>query len=422
MKPRLVFLSNIAAPYQVKFCDALQAHFETEFWFYEQLTDRRPTWWKVPLGERCKVLSDSIYTSRLNYVSLNVFKELYRFKPDVLLLGGFTPFHALLLRYARWLGMKVVILSEPIRIVDDEDAGSDKLLTRASGPKKTQLFRAMFRDADLIFGMGQVARDQFVDEFGFRADQVVNAPYPIDIEAYFDHPLRLKRPNDPVRILFANRLVERYQPLVALEAYRQLKADYPHVSLALNRDGHLYEACRAFIATHGLEDVTFLDQTESWDDLHLVYRDSDILVLPATYSNGNLTIVEACASGMGVIVSHHVDNVARHLQEGENCFKCEPTAASLAASLRRYLDDPRLLWIHGAVSKQNVDHRRNTATAATYRDFIQSIISSDDKGEQYHGQAHAARRSDASSASHLESERKGNLHDPMRLPTGQSGS
>lgn len=375
MKQRLVFITNIAAPYQVKFCYALQEHFDTEFWFYDQLTARRPDWWKVPLGDRCKVLKSNYYAGPLNYVSLQVFQELARFKPDIILVAGFTPLHSLILKLAKRKGSKVVVLSEPIRDVSGEDNASDKLLEQANAKWKTRIIHAMFRDADLIFGMGQVARDQFVREFGFMDEKVVNAPYPIDIDAYFDHPLRVKRRGDRVRILFANRLIDRYKPLVALEAYRSLKRDYPNLSLALNRDGHLYEACRDYINEHDLKDVTFLDDIDAWDNMHLVYRDSDILVLPATYSNGNLTIIEACASGMGVIVSRQVDNVSRHLTEGENCFKCEPTAESLEASLRNYLKEPELLATHGALSKQNVEHRRNRATAATYRQlFTQANI------------------------------------------------
>lgn len=370
MKQRLVFITNIAAPYQVKFCYALQEHFDTEFWFYEQLTERRPDWWKVPLGDRCRVLTDSRFIGSLNYVSFDVFRQLNRFKPDIILLAGFTPLHSLILRFAKRKGSKVVVLSEPIRDVNGEDNASDKLLERVNAKWKTRLLHHMFAGADLIFGMGQVARDQFVREFAFADSQVVNAPYPIDIETYFSHPLRIKRAGDPIRILFANRLIDRYQPLVALEAYRRLKRDYPNLSLALNRDGHLYEACRDYIAAHELKDISFLEDIDAWDNMHLVYRNADILILPATYSNGNITIIEACASGMGTVVSRRVDNVSRHLKEGENCFKCDPTATSLEAALRNYLDAPELLEIHGALSKQHVEHRRNDNTALTYRNLI----------------------------------------------------
>ena len=369
-KPKLVFLSNIASPYQVKFCYALQEQFDAEFWFYEAVSSMRPDWWRIPLGDRCRILRGTSFSKRTNYITLDVFVQLARFRPDVLLLGGFTPYHAIVLHVAKTFGIKVVILSEPIRNVSGEASADDRLLVRQDDPKKTALFYRLFKRADLLFGMGEVAARQFTEEFGFPQDKVVDAPYPMDIEAHFAHPLRQKRPGDPIRLLFANRLVARYGPLVALEAYKRLKRDYPNLSIQLNRDGEMAEACRSYILREGLTDVTFLDAITSWDDLHHVYAGCDILVLPATYSNGNLTIVEACASGMGLVVSHPVNNVDAHLHDDVNCFKCDPTVDSLEAMIRRYLDEPFLLEMHGARSKQYAERYRNVYTATVYERLL----------------------------------------------------
>ncbi len=227
-RQRLVFLSNIASPYQVKFADVLHEHMDTEFWFYKQITDQRPDWWVIPLGKRCRVLIVKLF------------------------------------------GVRVVIMSEPIRNVRGETSGDSTLLTSENGLHKTRRIHRLFKRADLIFGMGNVARDQFIKELGFPSERVVSAPYPIDIETHMSHPLRQKGPNDPIHLLFANRLIERYQPLVALEAYRILKEEYPNLSMSLNRDGHLADACRRYIEDEQLTDVTFLDGIESWDGLNLV--------------------------------------------------------------------------------------------------------------------------------------------------------
>lgn len=399
-KQRLVFLSNIAAPYQVKFCEALQPYYDTEFWFYEQLTDRRPDWWAVPLGPHCKILKGSVYSNRFDYSSLDVFVQLIRFRPHILMLGGFSVFHFLLLHLGKLFGIRVVFLSEPLRNVSHEDAGETLLWTKENPSRKVKWMHRLFKKADLIFGMGEVAKNQFIEEIGFAEHQVVSAPYPIDIEAHIEHPLRQKKQHDPIQILFANRLIDRYQPLVALEAYKTLKAEYPHLSLAMNQEGHLAEACQRYIEKEHLEDVFFLEDIESWDSLHKVYQAADILVLPATYSNGNLTIVEACASGMGIVVSHEVNNVARHLHENVNCYKCDSTAESLATQLRQYLDHPERLTEHGKRSKELVDHRLNANTAKTYAELLYPF---NRKGDANHAQTHVTRRGNASSSGHSQS-------------------
>lgn len=369
-KPKLVFISNIASPYQVKFCDALQEHFHAEFWFYEAVSSMRPDWWRIPLGEHSRILRGTFFSKRTNYVSMDALFQLARFRPDVLLLGGFTPYHAVILQVAKRFGVKVVVLSEPIRNVSGESSADDRLLQKQDAPQKTARFHRLFKRADLLFGMGEVAAQQFVEEFDFPPERVVDAPYPMDIEAHFSHPLRQKQSGDPIRLLFANRLVARYGPLVALGAFKRLKRDYPNLSMRLNRDGEMAEACQSYIAQEGLTDVSFLDEIQSWDELHHVYAESDILVLPATYSNGNLTIVEACASGMGVVVSHPVNNVDAHLHDEVNCFKCDPTIDSLEAMIRRYLEEPALLEVHGARSKQYAKQYRNVYTATVYERLL----------------------------------------------------
>ncbi|MBG0917919.1 glycosyltransferase family 4 protein [Exiguobacterium sp. SRB7LM] len=406
-RQRIVFLSNMASPYQVKFADALHKYFDTEFWFYRQITDQRPDWWVIPLGKRCRILRGSYFSKKTNYLSLDVFVQLIRFRPHILLLAGFTPFHALLLQIVKLFGVRVVVMSEPIRSVRGETSGESTLLTRENGLHKTTRIHRLFKRADLIFGMGNVARDQFIKELGFPSERVVSAPYPIDIETHMSHPLRQKGTNDPIHLLFANRLIERYQPLVALEAYRILKEEYPNLSMSLNRDGHLADACRRYIEDEQLADVTFLDEIESWDGLNLVYRSSDILVLPATYSNGNISIIEACASGMGIVVSHDVNNVERHLHEGINCYKCEPTVASLVIELKRYLEHPEKLKAHGQQSKELVTPRLNASTAAIYADLLQPLYR---KGDSHHAEADVARGRDASSSHHPKSETTRDIH------------
>ena len=54
---KLVFISSMASPYQVKYCYALQKYFNCEFWFYEYPAKSRPNWWGIELGDKCKILS-----------------------------------------------------------------------------------------------------------------------------------------------------------------------------------------------------------------------------------------------------------------------------------------------------------------------------------------------------------------------------
>jgi hypothetical protein len=161
----------MAAPYQVKFCYALQEYFNAEIWFYVHLEKNRPKWWKLPLGDKCKVLEGSFYLPVLNYNNFNLLREVKKFNPDILLLGGFfLPSHYILKQWAQRNKKKVVMLSERIALIDSNSLASK--IKRFI--KKLNL--SLFKDADLIFAMGEKPRDQFINEFGFDADKVVYSP------------------------------------------------------------------------------------------------------------------------------------------------------------------------------------------------------------------------------------------------------
>ena len=291
-KKKYVFISNIAAPYQVKFCYALQEYFDTEFWFYEHLDDTRPEWWKIPLGDKCKIMRGSGNIPGLGYFSFGLFLELMRFKPDIIVLGGFMKWHLLVLKIAKLFNknVRVAVMTEAARYVSNDDDQSNELLNKKNSPKKLALAKKMFHNVDLYLGMGDTAKEQLEREFEFPIDKVELGKYPKDIEEYFKHPLRKKKKDETFRLLFANRLVERYNPIFALEVFQKLEKRYPKIELYLNSDGALKTACTNFIERNGIKNVIFLDKIDSWNNMHLVYKKADILILPATYSNGNMTI------------------------------------------------------------------------------------------------------------------------------------
>lgn len=356
----------MAAPYQVKFCYDLQEYFDAEFWFYEHTDETRPDWWKIPLGEKCKVMKASGKFPKVGYFSFGLFIDMLRFKPDIVVLGGFMKWHILVLYFAKILGAKVAVMSEPLRYVSNDDQDSTHLITKENSTRKINLIKKLFKKVDLYIGMGEVAKNQFLEEFGFPEDKVTSLSYPQDIEEYYNHPLRVKKLEDPITLLFANRLVERYQPLMALELLRRLSLKYPNIKMLMNASGSQKEKCVKFIEKNNLTNIEFLDKIDSWNDMHLIYKRSDILILPCVYSNGNGTIIEARASGMGIVISNQINNIERHSKNGKNCFICNLDINEFEKAVSKYINNLDLIVEHGKLSRELVKYRRNDYTAKKY--------------------------------------------------------
>lgn len=367
-KKKLLFLSSIAAPQQIKFCEALQAYFDAEFWFYETAARTRGSWWQIEMGMHCRILPNvfSPTSGRFEnrYLARGLTQQLDQFDPDIVMLGGFSiPSNLVAYRWARRHGKKTIVFTERSR-------NSRGVLRKRSFGWRA--LRWLYGDVDLVMVSADDAVAQFRDELGF-GDKVVAGRYASDLDDYFSHPLREARP--AYTYLFANRMTEIYNPIGAIDIFAQVLSRHPDSRLVMNAAGELGQACRARIAELGIGDaVEFLTNLKSWSDLNHVYARCDILLLPASFSNGNFTILEAMASGMGLVVSDRVLGIGKMVVEAENGFRCEPTTDAFVDRIERYILQPELLKVHAAINRPMVEPLSAIGTAKFFFEILQQRL------------------------------------------------
>ena len=352
------------APYQVKFCYALQDYFDTEFWFHVPCTPSRPIWWKMDLGDKCKILQNIFFKKAEKYLSLNILTELNRFKPDVVILGNwFFPSCLLAYYWAKAFKKKVVIFTEILRKKDELRTKNDPFV---------KIFQFLYRHTDAIFTHSEAATDQLINTFSFR-NIVLTAQYPADIDVHLTHQYREKK--NGYTYLFANRLTEIYNPVAAINVLLEIKEHHSSSKMLMNADGELRSVCEKKIRDLSLKyDVEFLGNISSWNELHKVYKRSDILLLPALFSAGNFTVLEAMASGMGIIISNNIYGLGNLIEHYKNGFICEPNVEDFVKYATKYIEQPELLEIHGRINKKKVEKYSIAATAKLYNELIQNHV------------------------------------------------
>ncbi|MGX1308036.1 glycosyltransferase involved in cell wall biosynthesis [Amorphus suaedae] len=365
---RLVFLSSIAVPHQIRLCEALQPYFDAEFWFYEAPDRTRGTWWRVDLGDHCRVLDDVRFFSSgplaEKYLVGGLARKLEAFDPDVVMVGGFSiPANYLAYRWARKNGRKTVVLTERSR------DRSGKLRTRSAG---WRVLQHLYRDVDMVMTTADDIVDQFRSEFRF-GDKVVAGRYAVDIDDYADHAPRTAR--SAYTYLFANRMTEIYNPVGAIEIFSAILTRHPGSRLLMNAAGELGERCRQKIAELDIGSaVEFLTDIATWEDLPKIYERADILLLPASFSNGNFTILEAMASGMGIVISNRVLGVGKLVEDGVNGFNCEPTTHDFVERVERYVADPGLFEEHARLNREIVAPLGAAGTARLYFEILSERV------------------------------------------------
>lgn len=367
MKKRLLFINNMAAPYQVKFCYALQEYFDAEMWFYTHLEANRPKWWAIPLGDKCRVLEGSRYIPILNYSNPNLLAEVKTFRPDVILAGGFFfPSQYRVKNWAKRNDVKYIALGE--RISFQVYTGISKLLKKWI--KKLSI--SLYNNIDLFLAMGEKPYKQITEEFGFPKDKVVLARYPQDIDGNLNHNLRKSKTNPC--IIFPNRLDKSYNPLFALEVFKAFNEIYPDSRLVMNTAGELKSECQAFIEANSLNStVRFLENIKAWDDLPAIYEQADIALFTATDSNGPNALIECMASGMGVVISDKISNTGEYAYHEKNCFISSLSVDEYVNYLVRYVSEKDLLAKHGALAREAVKGRSIKETAKLYYEIISKL-------------------------------------------------
>lgn len=344
---KLVFISDIATPQQVKFCNELQKEIKATFLFYEYPNRTRGAWWEVNLGENCKVLNP-VYFARpgifeYRYFAPRILEDLRNIDPDIVMLGGFTrPSNYFAYLWARKHHKKTIVFTERSR--DSRGKLRKKGLAWS-------ILGWLYRNLDAVMVSDEDIAPQFRDEFGF-GDKVIVGRYPADLEAFFSHEVRKRKNSSGYTYLFANRLTDIYNPIFAIELFDEVLRRYPDSILLMNSAGELRADCEKKIENLGIFDsVEFLDSITSWEYLPDIYRRSDILLLPAKFSNGNYTILEAMASGMGIVISQNVMGVGNLIADGSNGFKPELEVDCFMNSINQYIQKPNLFIEHAKINK-----------------------------------------------------------------------
>ncbi|EIF51223.1 glycosyltransferase family 4 protein [Sulfurovum sp. AR] len=360
---KFVYISNLAVPTQVKFCEELNDFLDTEMWFYEHMNETRPSWWKIELCSKCKIMEKLLIKKNGKYFTFDVLKKLNNFNPDIVMLGGFSiPSNYIAYIWARFHKKRTIVFTEISR---------DRQGKLRPYNFIWKILSYLYKDADYIFTSNDDAAKQFKENFHF-GDKVISTRYASDLDTHLKHPLRIKK--EEYTFLFANRLINIYNPLLAIEIFYDIVQKMPKSKLLMNNQGILKEQCVEKIKSLGIEkNIEFLTDIKAWDELSSIYQRADILIFPAIFSNGNFTINEAMASGLGIVVSDEINGHGDTLKNDENCFICEVNKDRFVEKILMYIEKPELFSVHGKQNKSLMQPLSIRGTAKFYYDTFQLL-------------------------------------------------
>lgn len=344
-KKKVIFLSNIPAPFQVKFCEELNKskNIEYKFLFCADYESKRPKHWENDLNNNCMVLKPvyRIFKNRSLYLNPSIITILKQLNGDIIIFGGLNiPTVIIANLYYRLLNKERCIFGE-------------KMLPKNAIVKKIEkvFVKLLYDNPKYIFAIGEMAVKEYKEIF--PKSKIYNLPYAADIELNLRHKVRENVSS--IRFLFSGQLIERNNPELLLKTFLKIKEQYPNISLNISGYGPLRDKIHQKIPKELIEsgEVKLLENHTHWEELSNDYLMSDVLVMPTVYSGWGLVIPEAMASGRGIIAGKNMEAAKNLIQHGYNGYLLSDiNEKELEKYMLKYIKNPELVSIHGMRNKE----------------------------------------------------------------------
>jgi glycosyltransferase involved in cell wall biosynthesis len=233
--------------------------------------------------------------------------------------------------------------------------GFDLMEDAHSSAWMERITRYVLRRSTFFTSDAQVTRDQAVS-YGMDPDRTVIFPWGIDLDHY--RAKTMERSNPPAFTLFCNRSWEpRYGVDLLASAFVQIAERRDDVGLILAGGGSQGPRIRQILMSGGVhERVTFGGQI-SQSDLPSWYHMADLYVSPSHVDGSSVSLMEALACGLPVLVSDIPAN-KEWVSEGVNGWLFPDGAVEgLADKVLAALDQQRRWPEIGRAARRTAEQR-----------------------------------------------------------------
>ncbi len=184
------------------------------------------------------------------------------------------------------------------------------------------------------------AAEKFLIESGGPPEKVEYLPVGVDVNKFSPGESRAR--SDTFSILSVARLIDHKGLGYLIEAIQLLRGKGRKVALRIVGDGPLKEGLQTLSKEKGVEDFVTITTHIDYPNMPNVYKSADIFVLPSVVEVFGVSVLEAMACGLPVVVTN-VGGLPDLPLEGQNGFIVEPRDSfALATALERLLDYDRV--------------------------------------------------------------------------------
>jgi L-malate glycosyltransferase len=213
--------------------------------------------------------------------------------------------------------------------------GSDILVDADRDEMSRWVTRYTLSRSEMLVCDCQAVRAKVQQWVDYPDERVVQFPWGIDLHRFETGPASGALRNRPGwkdgRIILSTRSWEPIYGIdILLKAFQQAHSENPNLRLVLMGDGSLAGSIHQFIREHHLDRVIYRPGMVSHAELPEYFRATDLYVT-CSYSDGtSISLLEALASGLPVVVTDAPGN-REWVVPGENGWLASPGSADAFA-------------------------------------------------------------------------------------------
>lgn len=324
----VLFLSNIATPYQLDFLEEMNKNENVNVYGYFLFAKEENRDWALTMPEYVQVANYSNKSLDYSYF----LKFINNKKIDKIIIGGYSlPLSIFTILISKIKKINIYFwLERPI----NEQIGIKKYL-------KELYLKVILNQAEAIFAIGKIA----VKIYSKYHRSVFNLPYSMNLNNLYNIE-RTNNEKDEIRFLFSGQYIDRKNIINTINAFKAI--NNPNIELNLIGGGELqFEVSKLIKDDKRINDLGFIQPNE----LVNIYANNDIFLMPSRHDGWALVINEAMASSMPIISTNRVGAVVEYIKHKENGYICSTTEKDIKNGIEYYIKNSNLIKRHGEFNK-----------------------------------------------------------------------
>jgi len=355
-KIKVLFFTNIPSPYRITLFNELTLRNNIEVKvLYCAVTEDNRNWNNLTMEHDYSILKQHFLGKlfKLKYLNKNIFASILKFKPDVIVTGGFYPTMLFAILFSRLLKIKHFINTDAWEINEKK---YHKLLIL--------LRKIIYKSTDGFLPVGKKGYTNFLHNYKIKKEKIFIVPYAVDGKIYTPD-FTIEKKYD---LIFVAQFIERKLPFFIVNIIRELVKIRPNLTIVIIGNGPLKDQ---FLRE--IQDTNVVFEYPGYIQPHQIadfYKQSKLLLFPTELDGWGVVANEAISLGVPCITNENAGCAGELVLNNFTGFVLDLKPNIWVNTINTFLDD---LSLQNEMTHNCISHSKNFSPTIASENFETAV-------------------------------------------------